>query len=258
MLPRRRRTGKPSSPSRAIQSHDQESEGEDPYRGDACQGLSFHHPHHRYDHDLHDGGYGAVNCVGAPPDRHFPHHGRQGCTLAQRQSCVDHQGPQCHAVVQWYQARRRGPVCCWRRQYEHHRQGEERRPVTANAARAWQYHVLVLEGRMAVHVLAGRVGFCRLSSNSRHRCCEGRTAHPPWRGGPDDHHDAPATRGHKAHLSGPQRARHRVQGGERVQVQMCMRRGRRLGGQWGSGSAVWLVQMGWRRLRWYDLLHQMG
>ena len=79
---------------------------------------------------------------------------------------------------------------------------------------------------MAVHhILAGRVGFCRLSSNwcslDQQRRCEGRTAHPPWRDGPDDDHDAAAARGHEAHLSGPRRAWHEVQGGERVQVQVC-------------------------------------
>ena len=53
------------------------------------------------------------------PDGHLPKHGWQGCTLVERQSCVDYQGPQCHAVVQaaqWCQARRGRLVCCGRRQ----------------------------------------------------------------------------------------------------------------------------------------------
>jgi len=78
---------------------------------------------------------------------------------------------------------------------------------------------------MAVHdVLAGRVSSnrCRLDGQRRRRrCCERRAADPPWRGGPDDDYDAAAARGDEADLPGARRARYGVQGGERVQVQMC-------------------------------------
>ena len=58
-------------------------------------GLSRH-----YDHDLHDDGCTSATCAGASPDGHyFPRRGRQGCTLIERQPCVDNQDPQCHAVV---------------------------------------------------------------------------------------------------------------------------------------------------------------
>ena len=39
---------------------------------------------------------------------------------------------------------------------------------------------------------------------------------------------------------------------------VCMQRGRRLVDQWGLGSAVWLVRMGWWHLWWLDLLHRIG
>ena len=112
--------------------------------------------------------------------------------------------PQCYAVVQtvqWCQARCQGYVYCGRRQHQHHQQGEGWRAATADAACAWRYPILLLEGQMAAHDdLAGRVGFFRLSSNrcslNYEHCCERRAAHLPWCGGPGDDHDAPHARGH--------------------------------------------------------------
>ncbi|KIM59620.1 hypothetical protein SCLCIDRAFT_27173 [Scleroderma citrinum Foug A] len=152
-------------------------------------------------------------------------------------------------AAQWCQARRRRPVCRGQRQHQHERPGKERRAATVDVARTRRYLVLVLMGRLAVHhVLAGGVGFCRLNSNwcsvGRLRRCERCAVHPPgpergtpvsWCDGPDDDHDAPAARGREADLPGPRRARHGVQGRERVQVQACACEGWGSVGLWFSG-----------------------
>ena len=180
-------------------------------------------PHHHYDHDLRDGGCSAVACAGPSPDSHFPEHGQQGCTLVQRQSWVDYRN-----VMQWF--RRRSSVkpdvkdlsavgdvsTSTTGKARNNEQPQQTRPVHSDISFSFSRAVWRF-------TFAGCVGFCRISSNSRHRCCERPGAHPPWRGGPDDNHNAAGTRGQEVHLSGPRRARHGVQCGERVQVQMCVR-----------------------------------